>query len=176
MRTIFQQEIPRRKQICFMGSELFSPGMDYYSLLKEDETGKWLRHDFCIDCWEKFAGQRPRNQTDDKASYWKSKVEDKKIYAKSSIDRNERALELLLQALAKNSPEDIEEAFILALYLARNKKLVIRKEINHPGESSAIYEILATEELLIVPKLNLSQLQIEKIKGTLAIKLNNNSN
>jgi hypothetical protein len=161
IRPLLQQEIPRRKQNCFAGQESFVPGMEYYSLLNEDDAGKWVRRDFCLACWEKFADQKRD------ASYWKSKVPEEKKHPKTHADKNERALELLVTALQDPNTDTLGEAFILALYLARNKRLALRSQ----DEDVMIYEVLATEELLAVPKLDLSSLQIEKIQETLSSKL-----
>lgn len=161
IKPLLQQDIPRRKQTCFVGQEFFQPGMDYYSLLNEDDTGKWIRRDFCVDCWEKFAERKGE------ASYWKSKVQAEKKQTHTTADKNEKALELLIEALHSPNAHTLEEAFILALYLARNKKLALRSQ----EENIMIYEVLATEELLAIPKLDLSSLQIDKIQQTLSSKL-----
>ena len=157
-KFILQPEVPKRKQKCFVGQEAFEAGMEYYSQLSEGENGKLNRQDFCLSCWEQWKQQG----SDQHESYWRSKVlEEKK---RAPIDRNERALDLLKEALQK---DDKEEAFILALYLSRNRRLAMRSQ----DERWVIYEILDTEEMLAVPKIELSALQIEKVKGSLVPKL-----
>lgn len=167
MKNPFQIEIPRRSQSCFAGKEIFIPGMDYYSTLEEDESGNWSRRDFCPACWEKFACEEAFKNS---WSHWKSKVGIKKA-ADLPADRSERALILLKEALAKSAEEDKDEAFVLALFLARNKKLALREEVKHSdGSLYNIYEVIATEEMLAVPKLDLSQLQVAKVQQVLAQK------
>lgn len=160
-RMILQQEIPRRKQTCFVGQEAFETGMEYYSLINEDDAGKWIRRDFCLDCWEKW---KTENLTPHD-SHWKSRVQAEK--KKMPLDHNEKALELLREALQKSCTEDQQEAFILALYLARNKKLALRSQ----DERWMVYEVLDTEEVLLVPKLNPAALPVEKIQASLTVKL-----
>ena len=167
MKNPFQLEIPRRSNICSAGKEPLQTGMDYYSILDEDEEGNWSRQDFCAACWEKFARNEALNNT---LSHWKSKVPNKKA-SELPTDRSERAFVLLKEALARNAPEDREEAFVLALFLARNKKLALREEAKHSdGNIYNIYEALATEEMLAVPKLDLSTLQVEKVQQVIAQK------
>jgi hypothetical protein len=174
LKTFIQKEIPKRKPTCSIGQEPFLKGMDYYSYIEEDEKGKWLRNDFCSPCWEKFSLQKKNNDQQSKVNYWKSKICEKP-FSKEPLSFNEKALKLLATAILLDSQESNEEAFILALYLARNKKLAMRKEIDclegTAKKCFIIYEVLATEELLLVPKLQLSQLQVEKTREILALKL-----
>lgn len=160
MRTFIHTEIPKRGKICCLGGEELTPEMEYYSLLREDAKGKWTRQDFCPSCWEK---KKEEGQPQD--SYWKAKVQKEK--EKVVLDRNEQILELLREALGKRTAEDLQEAFILALYLFRNRKLALRAQ----EENWMLYEVVETEEMLRVPKVDTSALHIEKIQETLTAKL-----
>lgn len=164
----FQVEVPRRSRVCVSGEEEFSPGMHYYSMLLEGADGNLARQDFCISCWEKA-----RQEWAQKAiSYWKSTVTSKKeVDVAANQTRDERACALLKQALSSDSLEDKAEAFMLALYLARKRLLYMRQELLQNGSLFQLYEVAATEEMLCVKKIPLSQMQVTVIQQRIAEKL-----
>lgn len=161
--SIFQIEIPRRSTHCVGCKCSFPPSSDYFSLLTEDKEG-FKRFDYCPSCWEKTAQE---------GIHWKSKVPDNSNAAleEKYRNRNEKALALLKDALLMDTPEADSEAFILALLLARSKVASLRQEIEQEGKFYNLYEILDTEEILVVPKVNLSSLQIDTLQTDLANKL-----
>lgn len=144
-------KIPRRQSICNRGGELFQPGMEFFSHLYEGEKGEWVRKDFCLACHEK---------TVDTVGFWKGKVPHPKE-KKLPVERNARALALLRIALESGAEED---AFVLGLFLARARLIVARQEV----EGRILYEILETEEMVAVPRLALSTLEIATIQTRLA--------
>lgn len=144
--------------------------MDYYSLLSEGEKG-FVRMDYCVACWKKHASAQA--DTAPISSHWRSKVPFKKGPARLPEERKERALEILKEALTREGEDDRSEAFVLALYLARKKQLYLRKEMKKPdGQIIYLYEVAVTEEMLAVPKLKLSKLQIERVQAQIASILN----
>ena len=164
-RPLLQLEIPRRSRTCTKGAEPLLPGMEYYSILFiEGETFK--RQDFCPTCWEQIKAEKI-NQAD---SHWKSKVPAKQEALKD-LSRDERAMELLREALQTNAPEQRAEAFVLALYLARKKQLILRHELEQDGELVSLYEDPSTEEILTVKQAELTPPQIKQIQEELAKKL-----
>ena len=166
---MFQIEIPRRSQFCAERQEKFEPGMDFYSALWDGENeSSYLRKDFCPACWECFLqGQ----SFDTMRSYWKSKIPLKKEESPLPKQRDERALYLLKEALSKGGADDQAEAFILALFLARRRLVLLRQEFTRDnGLVKMVYEVPTTEEMLCVQKFALSDLQIEKIQLELAKK------
>jgi hypothetical protein len=85
--------------------------------------------------------------------------------------RDERALCLLKEALTREGADDQAEAFVLALYLARKRLLILRQElVTEDHIPRLLYEIPAVEEMLCVRKLALDDSQAKKIQQTLAIK------
>lgn len=168
----FQLEIPRRSNVCSKGLEGFTPGSEYYSTLVDAGRGEWQRQDFCLVCWEESSAKQESSKTS--ITYWKSKVPFKKTVELPPVDRSrdERALELLQQALRSDTEESQAESFVLALYLARRRLIYLRQELKQAGEPSLnFYEVAATEEILCVKKLDPSQLEISKIQQRLAEKL-----
>lgn len=156
-------DIPRRGHYCALGNEPLKEGTIYYSLLEEGETDI-VRRDYCPVCWEKISikGQR---------AYWKSRVLPKKREAHKAVDFSHYAFLLLKEALHNNTEEAQEEAFVLALFLARKRQLHLRDEIEREaGERYFLYEVAATEEMLAVKKLDLSTLKTEKVQDNLAKK------
>ena len=171
MKSLFQIEIPRRSNSCSKGFETLQPGMDYYSVLHEDEVLGLKRQDFCPTCWE--ASGREEALTTGK-THWKSKVSTKKDDKFLSLNRDERVLELLRETLQHNHEDALTEGFVLALYLARKRIIALRQELKQEdGSYVNLYEILATEEMICVKKAELPHLQIEKIQLKLASRLKN---
>lgn len=148
-------KIPRRSPICSIGGEPFKAGMEFISHLYEGDKGILFRKDFCMHCKSTENGVP--------VGLWKGKVPHPKE-RKLPLERNARALELLHRALEESTNEAAEEAFVLALFLARGRLIVARQEL----EGRILYEVLATEEMLAVPRLALSNLEIAKIQNRLA--------
>lgn len=171
MTTLFHIQIPKRSKVCFLGQEILSPGMDYYSLLIENNTHEYERQDFCALCWSKFL-DTPDPGKKTLGKHWKSKVPTKKDAPQVPQNRDEQILSLLRSSLTGDMPEDRDESFVLALYLARKRFMLLRKEIAQEDRSIIqLYEIPETEEMILIPKIELSSLQIETIQLKIAKKL-----
>ena len=166
LKNYSQIEIPKRGQTCAQGNELLTAGMEYYSVLIEDDEGKLVRRDYCPSCW-----QLVQKELNKQSTHWKSKVPTKKEEACLPKQRDERAMVLLKHCLTKDSDEARAEAFVLALYLARKRIVNLRQELaQEDGSTVSLYEIADTEEMLAVKKLRLPQLQTDKIQQELAKK------
>jgi hypothetical protein len=164
LKNIFQLEIPRRNSQCALGQETFSPGMDYHSLLIEEDSGI-QRQDFCNVCWNPEFIAKAK-------IHWRSKVSAKKEISSLPHNRDERALLLLKEAIKGESQENRMEAFVLALYLARKKILHIRHESNKKvNDALILYEVSDTEEIIPIKKIDLSQIEIEETQKGIANKL-----
>lgn len=169
MKPPFQLDIPKRAQACAKGGEQLTPGMDYYSILVEDDALGLVRHDYCTACWEKGAKAEALANA---RSQWKSKVVFRKEDdAQMHLNRDEKILYLLREAMKEQTDEAMAETFVLALYLARRRLLYLRQELEEEGHTVQLYEVAATEEMLAIKKIALSHLQIEKIQQDVAKKL-----
>lgn len=168
IKTTFQITVPRRTNCCCKGQEPLQAGMEYYSMLTgEIEDKQYTRQDYCLNCWNMDGISSTARQ----GSYWKSVVPTKKASSEIPKQRDARALHLLKENLLCNHDEDAAETFILSLYLARRKRLLFRKEMTtHNGQPGMLYEIPETEEMLLTPKLKLSELEVEKLQLLLAKK------
>lgn len=164
----FQIEIPRRAACCLKGQEEFQPGMEFYSILIEgEEKGRYQRHDYCAPCWNLIDVQTRYPQL---VSHWKSRVPAKKLVDELPKQRDARVLALLKEAILHDRSHD--EAFVLALYLARKRLIALRQEMTLPdGKPGSLYEVLETEDMLCVPRMRLSELEVEKIQHSLAEQL-----
>lgn len=168
VRNYLQIEIPKRGQLCSKNGEPLHPGTPYYSVLSEDEEKGLARHDYCPACWENFARQETISLA---RSHWKSKVPLKKEEPTLPKHRDERAMVLLKEAIQQDTEESRAEAFVLALFLAHKRIIVLRQEIRQDdGELACLYEVAETEEMIWVKKIALSELQTEKIQQELAKK------
>ncbi len=155
---VFQITIPRRSNRCAKGDDPFVPSTSYYSLVEEGEKGELERRDYCEACW--------KGVDKDGRTYWKGRVPEKKERAKyADLSRDARALALLRDALKGESTQD--EAFVLALYLQRQKKLLSRKVV----KEQQLYEVAGTEEMIAVPVIKLSSLQVETVQKQIAEKM-----
>lgn len=153
----FQIVVPRRSQTCSQCGEKFAGGMSYYSSVAESEEEEVVRSDTCEGCWKGSTGV-----------YWKGRVPVKEEKAKyADLDRDDRALAILKDCLREEGEAAKEEAFVLSLYLARQRRLLSRKALN----DQQLYEVQGTEEILAIPILPLSSLQVEQVQGRIAEKL-----
>lgn len=167
-KASFQISIPKRASCCAQGQEPLSSGMDYYSILKEGpEEGSYLRYDYCPACWPAVQKQQDKEIR----SSWKAHIPSKKELSDLPKQRDARALHLLKEIIARQDSQAEAEAFVLALYLARRRKIVLRQEVAlEKGKRASLYEVLETEEMLCIPKLSLSELQIDSVQQELAKK------
>jgi hypothetical protein len=156
-------EIPRRNALCDKGQEPIKAGMEYYSVLIEDANREWKRLDYCSVCWKNECGDSFLKQA---KVQWKSKRQSKEeVTTGESAD----ALEMLKERLQLDTEESRQEAFILALFLARDRQIVLRKEIEE--ENLLFYEAFETEEIFPVRKIKLNHLDIVKLKNSIEKKL-----
>jgi hypothetical protein len=165
MKLPIQIEIPRRAPVCAMRQENLTPGIEYFSILSEDPHVGVIRKDYCASCWKEVA---PKTDI-----YWKSKIPNK-VKEKLLLpkEKNQRALALLKKALADGSHQNQLRAFILALYLARKKILSAKQNIcNENGAMITLYEVRENEEIILVPKFDLSSIPIEELQKDLAEQL-----
>jgi hypothetical protein len=164
MMLPFQIQIPKRNQVCSLCGEALSPGMDYFSSLIENDNNEYERLDYCQNCWNK---EFLRNKLP--AKFWKSKVPLKKMLKIIPQDQDGRILSLLRSSLMTENEESWEEGFVLALYLARRRRLFLRNEIVQKDQTILqVYELIETEEMIGVKKINLREEQVEVIQLRIA--------
>lgn len=166
MKTPFHIEIPKRNASCCHQGEKFVSGMDYFSLLLEDESKKIKRLDYCAACWKKDIF--PHQDLTFSRGYWKSRIDLKDKPAPTT--RAEKAVHLLKRLLAEN-PAPENDIFVLVLLLLHMRRLVLRKEFEEENSRFGLYELPQTEEFLKIKQIHLSSLEIEKIQQSLASQL-----
>lgn len=161
-------EIPRRNSLCNHCQESLTGGTPYYSVLNDDSDAAHQRQDYCITCWDRM----PNQEIIEKAKcHWKSKVPGKNEKSALPLQKDEKAMELLKQAIADKKPEEESFAFLLALYLARKRLLLFRQELEEFGAIYSLYEVAATEDILPVKKVSLSAIEVDKIQNEIAQRL-----
>lgn len=165
MNSLFPLQIPKRTSHCSHKGERLVPGMEIYSLLLENETQAFGRHDYCSTCWTILQEEGKKLET---SMYWKSKIE----YRKSSVEstRISRALKLLRDLQQEQEPKEAE-IFVLCLFLSHARQIALRQEFKKEDVAYQLYEILRQEEFFTIKVLNLSQIQIETIQKSLADQL-----
>lgn len=160
MKVPIKLEIPRRSRTCSKGEEPFKAGMDYFSALREGVEEVYQRLDFCPKCWNHETEQNS-------VVHWKSKVPQRKNAPATTEEYEEQAFSLLREAMSQEGVDFAAEAFVLALYLQRRKKLVQRQDL----EEHILYEVIDTEEMLAIKRVTLSQIQTAQMQTNLARKL-----
>jgi hypothetical protein len=164
MNSLFQLDIPKRNAACFAKGERLIPDMEVVSLLIETETRTVTRRDFCLACWAEL----PQESIKEAQGYWKSKIERKE--RPQSSNRVERALHLLQQSLKDAEPDEVE-IFVLSLFLAHARQLILRKEFSEGGKNYHLYEIAKQDEFVTIRLIDLTQTQIDQKQKSLALKL-----
>lgn len=167
MNPFFQLDIPKRSSSCFKGGERFVPGAEYYSLVLDEEEQAIKRWDFCPACWNEHF---PQQATKPSVTYWKSRIEIKQENLTPS-SRTQRALALLKMMLLEPCLQE-EEIFVLALFLAHARKLILRKEFEEQGQLYILYEIAQQDEFVTIKKIDLSLLETKVLQDSLSAKLN----
>lgn len=147
-------EIPKASQTCSLGLEPLA-GSDYYSALFEnDEAGCLDRKDFCLTCWKTFS----KDEAFSKAkSFWKSRMPEKSP-EKPPKNRQEHVFNSLENLLKQDSEESRRLAYMLTLFLARQRLLILRQEVELDGYKCGLYEIAQQGVMLCVKKVNLQEL------------------
>jgi hypothetical protein len=164
-------DIPPRARRCNSCNKDFSQGMEYISVLDQINDEGFGRQDYCVPCWKKL-----RDESLDTIAgkvHWKSAVPIKPQGSESALRRDEKAMELLRDILQDEDEEEIPEAFVLALLLARSKRLQLKQEIVQEEGTILLYEVAGTEEMLAIRKVSLSNIQTEKVQNIIAKRLNN---
>lgn len=147
--------------------EAFKPEMEITSFIYEDrEQNQIVRRDYCMNCWLSISREVCSNPNS--RGYWKSKIEAKKEAPPSS--RTGRALQLLREMI-QNPESSPDEIFVLALFLSHARQLVLRQEFEERGVAYQLYEIAKQDEFITIKIVNLSNLQIDGIQKSLALKL-----
>ena len=173
----FNLDIPKRSSSCSKGGETFHPGTEYHSILLEISHDQYQRQDFCSACWDNYTREELLGQA---TSHWKAQVivsakQNDKGLPKQDQIQDDQLVALFKNGLESDKNEDHAEAFVLALYLARKKIIVLREQFEQENQTVFLYEIASTEEMIPVKKIALSELQIAAIQQRLATKLRKKS-
>lgn len=154
--------IPRRSRICTKTKEKLAPGSEYVSVIREgDEEGEFLREDVSIGYWNEHGAELLEGCK----SHWRGRM-PLKVEVKEPEELMSRAFEMFEAALGE--PEGELTAFVLALFLARKKVLVLRQEMEHYGRLHYLFEVKEGEEVFSVPILHPTEEEIARVQGELA--------
>lgn len=156
--TLQQLDIPRRNTTCQQCSQKLIDEEFYFSQLENSQ-----RQDFCKNCWE--VKNKPT------AYFWKTRTQKpQNQLSPHSTQKESRALAHLKEILGCS--ETLQEQFFLALFLARKKILLFKKEIIEYGTTYQIFEIAATAETLSIQKINMLTVDAAKVQAQIAKMLN----
>ncbi|MBS0622605.1 MAG: hypothetical protein JSR80_06570 [Verrucomicrobia bacterium] len=140
---LHQLLLPKRAHQCAACGLSFAVGSYLTSCLKEGEKETYERKDLCSSC----VSQELLSQ--EWVAVWRSPVPPPQSKPKKNevMSGRERALALLRGLCEKN---EVEKAYLLALYLERRK--VLQKVTGRRGDL-ILYRLIAGEQLYVVPKL-----------------------
>lgn len=156
-------EFPKRAAHCHHGKEILSSGDEYYTLLLDDLEKGYKRLDYCTSCWQKIGPQECK-------SYWRAKVPPSQKPGKVKESTYQTALRLLKEVVLDKTEEGEKEAFILALLLARKRRLLLRQELVERGETTFLYENPQTEEMFTIRRVDIPPHEREMIQEKLSKK------
>lgn len=168
--ALVRYDVPQRSRHCALQKEELAEGTDYYSLLTEEDEG-FQRQDFCVACWKASASSIAEDATK-KQIYWKARVPLRVRFSDKSLRRDEKALLLLKEICREEGEEAQVESYVLALLLARKKRLQLRQELKgDSGDTVLFYEATASEEMFCVRKLDVAKIDSSAVQRRIAAKL-----
>lgn len=150
-------KVPRRGRSCSRSGVPFQPGMEYLSLLREGRGDELIREDIALSWWKEHGSEEILNEA---KSHWKGHVPLKSEAPKTPDEIFERAFELLESYMQEESPK----AFLVALFLARKKRLILRQELL---EGCMLYEVADTEEMLSIKPYEIDTEEMIKLQQEL---------
>jgi hypothetical protein len=157
-------QIPRRCNLCQECQSPFENGENYFSRLTKGE-----RQDFCAVCWN---DESKNIQNTASNCQWNALIPLKKAVSVIPQTKQQFALAILKELLADSSQETHSEALVLALYLARKKVLLFRRDYVEDNQRHALFEVASTEEMLCVKRVPLDSIDLVKLQSVIAAKLN----
>lgn len=156
-------QIPRRCNTCQECLAPLAMGETYFSRLTNGQ-----REDFCNVCWN------DNSKTIKEVSsncQWKATLPTKKVTPTIPQTKQQNALALLKSLLQNPAEETLCEARILALYLARKRVLIFRRDFAEESQLYSLFEVNNTEEMLAVKKVSLETISLKELQQAIATKL-----
>lgn len=155
-----QWKLSSRKSICSECERGFQEGDPFHTaIFWNDAEGEYHRKDFCEACWKAI------EEDVDAFSFWKSVYEppatDNK--KKEALEK-EDAESLLKRLIEENDPASEKTRFILALMLERKKIFQQIDAQDKNGQKLLIFKRRKTEEIYIVPDLDLKMDELVAIQ------------
>lgn len=160
--------IPSRGRSCVRGGEPLTAGMEIFSVLSTDDHGGFCRSDYCVACWALASPTRVLEG----ATYWRAVLPERQQVEQGAIaERSEQVLDWLREALARGDGIGARQAYVLALYLVRLRKLVRRQNVTRDGTPFTLYEVVDGEEAMLVPMVTFSRAEADELHRDLADRL-----
>ncbi len=159
-RLPMQLKIPRRHHKCQVGGETFEPGSSYHSILFEASNDEFERKDICIKCSEES-----QDHLEGACTHWFSQIPEKHELDARGKSQVERSMTYLQQCMEDSQDE---KALLVAMLLTRRKVLKLCQELTKDnGETFLLYEVVETEEILPVKKVDLSSVNLDQMQNEL---------
>ena len=151
-KHLFKYMFPSCSKTCLNCSKSFQIQELIYSSFGRKLNGK-QREDLWSLCWKR----QEESSTKQHKIFWKSRLKkerDKKITVSTKAYET---LKSLSQSI--NNNKDAEMAYLLALFMERNKELIIRKDLGK-NDKTCIYceSLVQGGDILKIKKINLTQI------------------
>lgn len=155
-----QWKLSNRKSICSECERGFHEGDTFHTaIFWNDAEGEYQRKDFCEACWKAI------EEDVDAFSCWKSTYEPPSTDGKKKdAVQKEDAESLLKRLIEENDPASEKTRFILALMLERKKIFQQIDAHDRNGQKLLIFKRRKTEEIYIVPDLDLKMDELVAIQ------------
>lgn len=157
-------EIPRRSGLCSHCAEKFPQGSFYHSALTIEKKQNLKRQDYCSDCWKHLEPSIILSFQ----CHWKAATPDKKENDQRFLCKEAYVLSLVKDRTESQNHEELVKRFFLALYLVRKRILVQRKELEISKEIYILFEIVETEEIIPIKKIQPEKIDLNKIQLEIA--------
>lgn len=146
-------EIDRATSHCVKCEKQFQEEQEYFSCLL-DEQGRFVRRDFCPECWDGTA---------EAFSFWKTRVppkdEPKKIFLDDSV-----LVDFFQRLQDEEAADRVQFRYIVALMLMRKKILKFQDIAHEGGQEFLVLKLRGDGTIHRVRDPQLSDEQLDDVK------------
>ncbi len=145
-------QLGQSKKTCLLCGTEFQEGEPCFSALQEDESGDLTRKDFCSSCWAENDAEF--------FSHWQTSFQN--AHPRKKVDENE-LLAFYNSLETKKNGHAYELRYILALYLARKKKLQLIEIKNSEKGEELVFDCPENDKRTVILDPELSNERIEEL-------------
>lgn len=161
MLANLKYKIPKRSKTCTHCGAAFVPKQSIVSIIFQKKE-EYERNDLCLACWDSKA-----HALKQEGIYWKSQIPCIEKVDLTPVGKIQKAFTFLERIQSQEDPELVQRqiTFVLALFLQRQKQLILRKITNKQGKRQFWYERLSTGDVFCIPYFSLDPSKVKEIQG-----------